>query len=751
MAEPDKQMYRTHRELGEDLIRQFPDTYGGENPYLLGKRYEEKYPDEVGIEEAGGFFSSERYGEDFYDTAGEVLKGGMDLAVGVGGDIADAFALPFTRVDERVAGDIEGAKRFPFIRSLAGLGQGAAADLWQQFAGAIGLPKETIGKVTVGATPAEQRAGRDVIAEIRESFEDYAREERPMEFLANLSAVTPGKTLTKVAPKTAQRAVGADADKVQQVAETVREVGRVADPTNVLSTLARAGRLGATKGYPLVKRSVEPVKKFVKRGTTKGRNFAAERAEDIVAFTTSTGNNAIRRLAERAGESPLFRNKVRAWRRLPQEQLYSGLYTTFNNALRKVREKSQAAYQLAEQNLGPILRKPLEQQKPGSIEEMQGALLGIIDEYGGTYTTKAPTTKREFTGTRETKSPIYSGPRDPKKWPAGETRDLPPAQERILGEVVDQPSRFEVSFENAGAVPEGTNLKGDIAREFERFLNLDPNTATGMDIHRLRKALDKEIQHMPGGGGPEDVYRAPFRVRTELRSAVSDALETTYGEQYTAAMADYRAYAEMQRTMYNTFKLTGTDVDKKSMETILGELANTYNPNARQGLRPGVIQEFAEMAEMPDLEAALLGATFNPSISKGLAQRSEMAENVATILGGAAGMEYGGGALPAAMGALGARFATQAAQQLLYSPRLFSEALMTFYDLPRMPSTRKVTQLREKLTSNPKVNAILREGLPLGVTLERIKNEAGVDAYDILATEEEASSNLFKSLSRGAQ
>ena len=722
MAEPDKQMYRTHRELGEDLIRQFPDTYGGENPYLLGKRYEEKYPDEVGIEEAGGFFSSERYGEDFYDTAGEVLKGGMDLAVGVGGDIADAFALPFTRVDERVAGDIEGAKRFPFIRSLAGLGQGAAADLWQQFAGAIGLPEETIGKVTVGATPAEQRAGRDVIAEFRESFEDYAREERPMEFLANLSAVTPGKTLTKVAPKTAQRAVGADADKGQQVAETVREVGRVADPTNVLSTLAKAGRLGATKGYPLVKRSVEPVKKFVKRGTTRGRNFAAERAEDIVAFTTSTGNNAIRRLAERAGESPLFRNKVRAWRRLPQERLYSGLYTTFNNALRKVREKSQAAYQLAEQNLGPILRKPLEQQKPGSIEEMQGALLGIIDEYGGTFEIITPPTDRTL------RSIAYN----PQK-------------------IIDEPSRFEVSFENAGAVPEGTNLKGDIAREFERFLNLDSNTATGMDIHKLRKALDKEIQHMPGGGGPEDVYRAPFRVRTELRSAVSDALETTYGEQYTAAMADYRAYAEMQRTMYNTFKLTGTDVDKKSMETILGELANTYNPNARQGLRPGVIQEFAEMAEMPDLEAALLGATFNPSISKGLAQRSEMAENVATILGGAAGMEYGGGALPAAMGALGARFATQAAQQLLYSPRLFSEALMTFYDLPRMPSTRKVTQLRKKLTSNPKVNAILREKLPLGVTLERIKNEAGVDVYDILATEEEASSNLFKSLSRGAQ
>ena len=736
MAEPDKQMFRTHRELGEDLIRQYPDTYGGENPYLLGKRYEEKYPDEVGIEEAGGFFSSARHWEDFLRTSGEVVKGGADLIAGVGGDIVDVAALPFSRVDEIAAGDIEGAKRFPFIRSLAGLGQGAAADLWQQFAGAIGLPEETIGKATLGATPAEQRAGRDVTAEFQESFEDYAREERPMEFLANLSAVTPGKTLTKVAPKAAQRALGADADKVQQVAETVREVGRVADPTNVLSTLAKAGRLGATKGYPLVKRSVDPVKKFVKRGTTRGRNFAAERAEDIVAFTTSTGNNAIRRLAERAGESPLFRNKVRAWRRLPQERLYSRLYTTFNNAVRKVREKSQNAYELAEDQLKPILSKPLSEAQPRALEDLQGELRTIIEQFQGVVRFEAPKTK------------VVKGPAR-----GGFDADPTTLRAEDYATPYAQPGgRYVVDFTDAEIIPTATgDLKQKIAREFERFLNMDSDEITGLDIHKLRKNLDRTIDNMPGGGAADDIYRGPFRVRTELRSALSNALETAYGEKYKEIMADYRAYAEMQRTMYNTFKLTGTDVDKKSMETILGELANTYNPNARQGLRPGVIQEFAEMAEMPDLEAALLGATFNPSISKGLAQRSEMAENVATILGGAAGMEYGGGAWPAAMGALGARVATQAAQQLLYSPRLFSEALMTFYDLPSMPSTRKVTQLREKLTSNPKVNAILREGLPLGVTLERIKNEAGVDAYDILATEEEASPNLFKSLSRGAQ
>lgn len=758
MAEPDRQMYRTHRELGEDLISQYPDTYTGENPYLLGKRYAEKYSDEVGIEEAGGFFSSERYFDDFLETSGEVLKGGWDLATGVGGDIADAFALPFTRVDELASGDIEGAKRFPFMRSLAGLGQGAAADLWQQFARGIGVPEETISKVDVTATPAEQRAGRDVVAQYRESLEPYMREERPMQALANVQPFIPGKTLTKVAPKLLQRGLGADIKKAQDVAETVREGARIADPTNVLATLAKGAKLGATQGYPAIKRVAEPVKKFVDRATTKGRKFMGERAEDIAGFTTSVGPHAIRRLKERSAESPQFRDQVREWRQLPQDELYSGLYETFNTALRKVREKSQTAYKLAEQDLGPVLRKPLEEVKPGSVEEMQGALVGIIEEYGGTYKVEPPTYKRVIVGQREGPSPIFGGPRKPEDWPAGQRRGesgrfagkFPPAQERVYGEVVDKPSRFEVSFENAGAVPEGTNLKGDIAREFERFLNLDLSTATGMDIHRLRKALDKEIQHMPGGGGSDDVYRGPFRVRTELRSALSNALETTYGEQYTAAMADYRAYAEMQRQMYNTFKLTGTDVDKKVMETILGELANTYNPNARQGLRPNIIQEFSDMAEMPELEASLLGAVFNPSISKGLAQRSIQAEflqaTAPLMVGGALG--YGTGSALAGVGAAAGGFA---AQQLLYSPRLFSEALLTFYDLPSLPSTQKVTQLTKRLTSNPKANAILRERLPLGVTLERIKNEAGVDAYDILATEEEKNPKLLQSLSKGTK
>jgi len=735
MAEPDRQMYRTHRELGEDLISQYPDTYTGENPYLLGKRYAEKYSDEVGIEEAGGFFSSERYFDDFLETSGEVLKGGWDLATGVGGDVADVFALPFTRVDELAAGDIEGAKRFPFMRSLAGLGQGAAADLWQQFARGIGVPEETISKVYVTATPAEQRAGRDVVAQFQESLEPYMREERPMQALANVQPFIPGKTLTKVAPKLLQRGLGADIKKAQDVAETVREGARIADPTNVLATLAKGAKLGATQGYPAIKRVAEPVKKFVDRATTKGRKFMGERAEDIAGFTTSVGPHAIRRLKERSAESPQFRDQVREWRQLPQDELYSGLYETFNNAVREVRKKSQNAYELAEDRLKPILSKPLSEAQPRALEDLQGELRTIIEQFQGVVRFESPKTK-------VVKGPARGGfDADPTTL-RGEDYATPYAQPG---------GRYVVDFTDAEIIPTATgDLKQKIAKEFERFLNMDSDEITGLDIHKLRKNLDKTIDNMQGGGGADDIYRGPFRVRTELRSALSNALETTYGEQYTAAMADYRAYAEMQRQMYNTFKLTGTDVDKKSMETILAELVNTYNPNARQGLRPNIIQEFSDMAEMPELEASLLGAVFNPSISKGLAQRSIQAEllqaTTPLMVGGALG--YGTGSALAGVGAAAGGFA---AQQLLYSPRLFSEALLTFYDLPSLPSTQKVAQLTKRLTSNPKANAILREGLPLGVTLERIKNEAGVDAYDILATEEEKNPKLLQSLSKGTK
>ena len=735
MAEPDRQMYRTHRELGEDLISQYPDTYTGENPYLLGKRYAEKYSDEVGIEEAGGFFSSERYFDDFLETSGEVLKGGWDLATGVGGDIADAFALPFTRVDELASGDIEGAKRFPFMRSLAGLGQGAAADLWQQFARGIGVPEETISKVDVTATPAEQRAGRDVVAQFQESLEPYMREERPMQALANVQPFIPGKTLTKVAPKLLQRGLGADIKKAQGVAETVREGARIADPTNVLATLAKGAKLGATQGYPAIKRVAEPVKKFVDRATTKGRKFMGERAEDIAGFTTSVGPHAIRRLKERSAESPQFRDQVREWRQLPQDELYSGLYETFNNAVREVRKKSQNAYELAEDRLKPILSKPLSEAQPRALEDLQGELRTIIEQFQGVVRFESPKTK-------VVKGPARGGfDADPTTL-RGEDYATPYAQPG---------GRYVVDFTDAEIIPTATgDLKQKIAKEFERFLNMDSDEITGLDIHKLRKNLDKTIDNMQGGGGADDIYRGPFRVRTELRSALSNALETTYGEQYTAAMADYRAYAEMQRQMYNTFKLTGTDVDKKSMETILAELVNTYNPNARQGLRPNIIQEFSDMAEMPELEASLLGAVFNPSISKGLAQRSIQAEllqaTTPLMVGGALG--YGTGSALAGVGAAAGGFA---AQQLLYSPRLFSEALLTFYDLPSLPSTQKVAQLTKRLTSNPKANAILGEGLPLGVTLERIKNEAGVDAYDILATEEEKNPKLLQSLSKGTK
>lgn len=63
-------------------------------------------------------------------------------------------------------------------------------------------------------------------------------------------------------------------------------------------------------------------------------------------------------------------------------------------------------------------------------------------------------------------------------------------------------------------------------------------------------------------------------------------------------MADYRKVAELQRDMYNTFKITGSSVDKARREAVLAELANTYNPNARQALRPDLLREFEELSGM---------------------------------------------------------------------------------------------------------------------------------------------------------
>lgn len=755
MAQPEtaqrKPTHRTHRALGEELIRTYPETFQGENPYLLGKKYEEKYPDEVFIAEGGGLAGSESWMSDFAETSGEAIGAMWDLGKGVAGDVVDVAALPIRRARESVTG--EDSQNFPFMRSLVGLGQGVGADLFQQGARALGLDEETISKAEAAATPAEQRAGRDLIAQLQESTESYERERRPVQFLSNVAPVVPGKTLGKVARKATD--LLPEPLEGGKVVDDVEQAIRYADPNNILSTLAKAGTEGVRRGSPLVKRATDPARKFLKRASTRGRSFTGERAEDIAGFATSTGTNAIRRLKEVAGSDPKVRNKIRAWRRMPQAELYKKLYTQFNNAVRKLKEKAQQSYAIAEDQLGPVLRKPLEEVQPQSVAEMKGQLLTIIDEYEGVVTKRPAVMKREQTGLRETKSPIFSGTREVKDWPGsveGEARDLPPAQQPVYSEVVDKPSGYEVSFEDAGIIPNATELKGPIAREFERFLNLDDTAVTGMDIHRLRQQLDKTINNMSGGGGPDDISKGAFRVRTDLRAALANALETTYGDEYRNAMADYRKVSEMQRKMYDTFRLTGSAVDDRKVETILAEVANTYNQNARQGLRPQLLQEFAEIAEIPDLEASVLGAVFNPSLPKGLASRSEVSQNASLILGAMTGMGLGGGdPLASGLGALAGGIAGQAAQQFLYSPRLFSEALMTFYDLPSLPSIPKATNLINRINVDPRASKILRENLPLAVTLERIKNEAGIDAKSILAEEEEDKPTMLKSLGKGAR
>lgn len=322
----------------------------------------------------------------------------------------------------------------------------------------------------------------------------------------------------------------------------------------------------------------------------------------------------------------------------------------------------------------------------------------------------------------------------------------------MYGEVVDRPSRFEVSFENAEAIPEATNLKNLLAKEFEDFLNLDVTEVTGMDIHRLRKNLDKTISNMPGGGDPSDIYKGPFRARADLREALANALETTYGADYKNAMADYRKVAELQRDLYNTFKITGSAVDKARREAVLAELANTYNPNARQALRPDLLREFEELSGNENILAMTLGTLFQPFVSKGLAQRSELA-NIISMTGTALTGAMTGEAIPTAI-----VFAlTQIPQQVLYNPRMASEMIVRLSKGKQPGFRSKVAGAVNAMTGTydrmpPAAKEFLKTlppNTPMKVALERLANETGFDITDVSAQEgTRENKRLLKSLSR---
>ena len=713
--------YSSYEALGAELIAKFPQ-YQGRNPAELGRKYEAKRPDLVKVvaTEAAQAQRDMEYtdidpGELVSNLPGDVLQ--------VTGETVEVL---FDVGMQALTTPIE---------------EGVLASLGRLGAGGIDVLAEKAGMEGVDiASPRSEQAARQLGTQFVESFDPENVEKRPAQALANALSVIPARGLLT------GLSAAAKAGKMPKAAGALskaREGVDWLDPSTMAYT-------GAKKVAGKAKRKGQD---FIQSVRTRGdKKLKEEYAEAALGFSTSVGEAAVRELRDLSStRGEQWVNRFRAWRGLPREEAFAKAFDEFGNAVREVKEKAKKSYAIAEERLGPVLRRPLEEVKPGSVEEMQGALIGVIEEYGGTYRALPPTYKRDVVGYKETKSPIYAGPRsgEPIDTPR---RDLPPAREPMYGEVVDRPSRFEVSFENAEAIPEATNLKNLLAKEFEDFLNLDVTEVTGMDIHRLRKNLDKTISNMPGGGDPSDIYKGPFRARADLREALANALETTYGADYKNAMADYRKVAELQRDLYNTFKITGSAVDKARREAVLAELANTYNPNARQALRPDLLREFEELSGNENILAMTLGTLFQPFVSKGLAQRSELA-NIISMTGTALTGAMTGEAIPTAI-----VFAlTQIPQQVLYNPRMASEMIVRLSKGKQPGFRSKVAGAVNAMTGTydrmpPAAKEFLKTlppNTPMKVALERLANETGFDITDVSAQEgTRENKRLLKSLSR---
>ena len=608
--------------------------------------------------------------------------------------------------------------------------EGVLASLGRLGAGGIDVLAEKAGVEGVDlASPESEAAARQMGTEFTKSLSPENIEKRPAQALANALSVIPARGLLTGLSGAAK---AAKAPRTAQALQTARKAVDYIDPTTTAYTAAKKGA-GAVK-----RKAGDFVHSVRQRGD---RKLKEEYAEAALGFSTSVGEAAVRELRDLSNaRGERWINRFRAWRGMPRDDAFAKAFNEFGSAVRKVKDKAQNAYAIAEDRLGPILRKPLNEAQPEALENLQGQLRTIIEEYQGAVRFERPAAKAS-------KAPVGGGwDTDPTAL-SGADYTIPSTQGR---------GKYVVDFTDAEVIPTAAgNLKEKIATEFERFLNMDPNEVTGLDIHKLRKDLDRTIDNMPGGGGADDIYRGPFRVRTDLRSALSDALETTYGAEYRAAMADYRKVAEMQRDMYNTFKVTGSGVDRKRREAVLAELANAFNPNARQALRPSLLREFEELSGNQNIMAMTLGTLFQPFVSKGLAQRSELA-NIISMTGTAlTGVATGDPVTTAVVFGL-----TQIPQQILYNPRMASEMIVRLSKGKEPGFRSKMAGAVDAMAKNydklpqPAKDFLktLPPNTPMKVALERLANEAGYDITDISAAEgTQENKRLLRSLSRAGQ
>lgn len=548
--------------------------------------------------------------------------------------------------------------------------------------------------------PVWKQAAREMKAGFKKSLEPAEVESDPFRAVANLSSILPARGLLKGLAR------GATATKMPGVARGLEKARRAVDwvdPTTAgIAALTQIPAWGTRK----MRQFWDRVRQKPLRGPGKG--LIEEYGESAVSFSTSRDYAVpeLRELASVRGEG--WVDRFRTFRNLPREELYPLMLEEVVQATRSLRDKSQKSYKAGMAKLTDKLGQSFNAatEDGAALERLKQGVIDSIEERAGAGSIQ------RIEGIGYTQSGARGG----------------------------TTVKYKVTFGDDSGID--TSFRQAIAKDIEEVLNWKPET-TGQQIHDWRRKLDQKISRMPsptdGRGSPSTTQQA-FAVRSLLRRTIADNVEKAYGEEYTQAMRNYRKVIEMQEDLHNTFKLTGTRIDDATRETILAELGNTYNPNMRQALRPQLLREFEEMSGNKNILAMVHGGLFGPFVSKGLAQRAELAQTV-SILGGvmtgvATGDPFMGGLVIGLM---------QIPQQMLYNPRMASELLVSLSREKRTPglraaANRMVAQAAQELKSLPAPAQSFLKTLdpktPLKIALERLAEEQGFDLTDPYAAME---------------
>ena len=667
-------VFNDYEELGRALKQARPEKF---NQYrdnkILGLRYARNNPDKVRVKGLVEAYETQDF--DPKEIALNLLPSAAELAVDTvegGADIIGQFFESPPSV----------------IKSLANLAGGGADVLGRK----VGLDLD------LGTQEAEDMASL-MGSEITQSLTPARINKDPATALANV-----GMALATPLRGAALGARGASAlsksGNLGKAADTLRKAADYAERTDPINLVGRIPSYVGRKAKDKI---------VAKKASRKDRSLTDEYIDEFFGFPASVGGRAtqeLRSLSEAGKE-----NLVRKWRNMERGELFDKSFQELKSTAASLRDKSQKAYTKA---MG-TLSVPMRQVYP-KMDQLKGNITRNLEEEFGSGINII---KKELKG----------------QYKEGDTwKYLPVGQSK---------TKYTVSFnDGSGVLPE---YRSQISKEIEEALNW--GNKSGLDIHDWRRRLDKNISRMPGPTdfrGDTTPSAAAFKARTLLRKTISNDLKNTYDNipdaqgrknRYSKAMKNYEKISKLQRDASNFLGLTGTSFDDINKESIIAELANTYNPNPRQSQRPKLLEKLEKVTGNENLRPMTIGGLYNPFVSKGLAQRSEYAGFLRAIGMGA----LGGGVIADAPGAIIGAIAALPLQAL-YNPRINSEVVLRITAPKQRGKVRKsFDSIRGFYKSLPEeMKEFVRElppNTPLQRGLERLANEYDLQLTDVNAEE----------------